>query len=1315
MKAAYRNLEFLRAMSILKLFILVLQVLALRPNIVASQEYESITYYIKSHPNTTCSQGLCMTLSEFATQSRVVEYGDVTLRFSTGIHLLDRQVNVQSFTAGIYMYRYSMTGNPNALPELKSAITCSGSSEGVGFSFSNIPKLEIKYLSFFSCGYEGNPVDSIIKVDNSNLRMDSTSFQHNVVASSTIILNHSNMSASDCFFTDNVGITGGGVALSVSNSSIARFRGSTAFVRNKCIGHGSGGAISLHGSILYMVSSEGQPAYYTEFSNQSTSMQVFSGAIYFIYNSVQISESIRGDGGGIYAFDSAIVIQGKGTFRNNRAFSGGAISIYYSKLGLNGEIEFINNFGASTGGALEILSSLFSCRGNSIYKGNEAHYLGGAVTFRESDAILVGEYTVENSIAEQGAVFGVLNSYIRVNGSILSYNNTSTYGILKILRSELRIYGTLNLTENKHGLHAFMSKVYITGNFIASRNRGNDPNVGVISSCIHLQNATMSIADMSSIEDNIGTPFILLQSILTLTGIATITGNADEQISGGMYLVNSTVIFKSLQINTSRNSGKNGGAFFLSEDSTLLFSDSVEFNMSGNTAERGGEIFVKDVVTFQYCDPKTTFFVQYGVKRQCFFQIYGNDMLNKHMIFADNTASLGGNDLYGGLLDICESGFQNSTKSGISIFLAMSNFTKNRKSNSSSISSDPFTVCFCENQSLRCDQKVAIFHVRRGEEFSVSLAAAGQANGIVPAVVRAQFNQIDILDTALAPNQAIQQSGQHCQPFNYTVFSAKDYVELSLYADGPCRDLGNSSRTVQVHLLDCPIGLQLAFGRCICHPQIQHLTDTCLSGSGEIKRSTNWWIGVQYFNRSFEGFITYPHCPFDYCRKEEMFISLEYPDSQCALNRSGILCGACQHGLSLTLGGSECDKCDSAITTPIVLLVALIAGVVLVITLLVLRLNVAIGTINGLVFYANIVSVNKAVFFPAGDSNILTVFTAWLNFDLGIKICFYNGLDMYMKAWLQFLFPLYIWLLIAIIVVCCHYSTKISRLFGRNPVACLSTLILLSYTKILQNIITVLAFTTIEYPDNRRHAVWLQDANIRYLSGKHIPLFAVALCALVFLFIPYTVFLTTGPWIQTKINSGFIRKLNRYLNPFFDAYYAPFKPHHRYWPGALLILRCILLLIFSLNKYGNIGLNLLAITVVIVVIFILRQLTGHLYRSRALEILEISFLLNLFLLSAFTYHVTLSDGNKGALIYSSVGFAFTQFSGIVLYHIYIQTKGYKLCIKLKKMFHSKTRGQERTIAGDSDEASLESYRCEQNVNTTELYIDLRESLLEDRI
>ena len=187
-------------------------------------------------------------------------------------------------------------------------------------------------------------------------------------------------------------------------------------------------------------------------------------------------------------------------------------------------------------------------------------------------------------------------------------------------------------------------------------------------------------------------------------------------------------------------------------------------------------------------------------------------------------------------------------------------------------------------------------------------------------------------------------------------------------------------------------------------------------------------------------------------------------------------------------------------------------GILLVGVLVATNLTVSVETIDGLIFYANIVQPNEAIFFPGvSGSSFLSVFITWLNLDLGIETCFYSGLDAYAKTWLQFVFPIYIWLIMTMIIVFSHYSTTVARLSGRNAVPVLATLFLLSYTKLLRTIITAFSSTVLE---GKKSAVWLYDGNVLYLQGKHVPLFLAALLLLLTLSLPYTTLLLLAPLLQ---------------------------------------------------------------------------------------------------------------------------------------------------------------------------------------------------------
>ena len=99
----------------------------------------------------------------------------------------------------------------------------------------------------------------------------------------------------------------------------------------------------------------------------------------------------------------------------------------------------------------------------------------------------------------------------------------------------------------------------------------------------------------------------------------------------------------------------------------------------------------------------------------------------------------------------------------------------------------------------------------------------------------------------------------------------------------------------------------------------------------------------------------------------------------------------CRPGLSLSLGSSRCIQCSDNWRRDLIGIVvaAFIAGIALVIFMLALNMTVAVGTLNGILFYANIVAANADTYFlPFRTPGFVTVFISWLNFDIDIDVCF---------------------------------------------------------------------------------------------------------------------------------------------------------------------------------------------------------------------------------------------------------------------------------------------------------------------------------------
>lgn len=62
----------------------------------------------------------------------------------------------------------------------------------------------------------------------------------------------------------------------------------------------------------------------------------------------------------------------------------------------------------------------------------------------------------------------------------------------------------------------------------------------------------------------------------------------------------------------------------------------------------------------------------------------------------------------------------------------------------------------------------------------------------------------------------------------------------------------------------------------------------------------------------------------------------------------------------------------------------------------------------------------------------LSAFISWLNLDLGISMCFFDGLTTYVETWLQFVFPLYTMSLVGAMIIASSYSSQVTRLLGSD-------------------------------------------------------------------------------------------------------------------------------------------------------------------------------------------------------------------------------------------------------------------------------------------
>lgn len=374
---------------------------------------------------------------------------------------------------------------------------------------------------------------------------------------------------------------------------------------------------------------------------------------------------------------------------------------------------------------------------------------------------------------------------------------------------------------------------------------------------------------------------------------------------------------------------------------------------------------------------------------------------------------------------------------------------------------------------------------------------------------------------------------------------------------------------------------------------------------------------------------------------------------QCDIGRSGMLCGTCQSNLSLSLGSSHCIPCSTRWSTVLaVLTIAFFAGIALVALLLVLNLTVAAGTLNGIVFYANVMAANTSTFLPFSKPNFATVFISWINLEIGFDICFFAGMDAYWKTLLQLAFPMYVILLVVMVIFISERSTKFARLVAkRNPVATLATLILLSYTKFLSTIIASLSFAILKYPDNSRRILWLPDATVKYLQGKHIILFILAIAILLAGFI-YTMLLFSWQWIlKYQDRKIFMWTRHQKLCYFIEPYHAPYTFEQRYWTGLLLFSRVILYLISAVNIIGDPRVSLASTNILIGLLILVKGvLKKKIYKNWSIDLMEMIIYFNIISLAVLTL-LTESIKIQGTFAYCSIMITFASFLIVVLFHV----------------------------------------------------------------
>ena len=859
-------------------------------------------------------------------------------------------------------------------------------------------------------------------------------------------------------------------------------------------------------------------------------------------------------------------------------------------------------------------------------------------------------------------------------------------------------------------------------------------------SAISVIESTVQILGNVSVMSSSQTFLLSSTSNVTISGNALFANNMDTVITAysGSVSMSGCVSFHN-------NTGTKGGAMAL-YSSILNIERNTRAHFDYNSAtDTGGALYVGGM---NELDPINF--------HPCFYHLlnYSDEDANYSLSFEGNRANKGGEHIYGAHMQraciVAGHELVDPVKSNeVQQFFK---FDPGYDTSLSAVSSNPTRVCLCSDdgkpQCANISHIIKEITVCPGDTFTLPAVVVGGDFGTTTGTVHANFKPLHGSSAAvLKPDYTYAHwitSYNGCTNVKYSVYSKHsealmyltaidvaqsaimDYSsirgrlesDIGLYHSDKLigQDLLTTPVFIDITLLPCPLGFTLVGEPpgCDCAKLLSENNVTCIIANRTLSWTNCMWLNVSHSKMASITDIyrveIADYCSPEYCKMGIKLVNFQNDhdsDAQCAFNHTGRLCGGCKENYSLAIGSSHCIHCPNNNNLALLIFFAA-AGFLLVFFITALNLTFSIGLLNGIIFYANIVWTYKSLLFP-DDSNsgiiFLKTFIAWLNLDFGIETCFFQGMDAFWKTWLQFLFPFYIWIISGAIIVCCRYSSRMTNIFGNRAVPVLATLLCLSYVKLMQTIINGLAFSVLKTsPDNSTVIVWSLDGNLRYGQFPHIFLLLAVLVALLLLWAPYTIALIFTQWFR-KLSFLRICKCTVVYKPFYDCQFACLKDKHHYWHGTLLLVRGIHLVIYALTSTSAPAVNLFLLHLS-AMLLLLYEVYMQLYRSKSVQLLHGSILLNLAVLGGSVVYAELVEGQKTVAIVLSVSVVFVQFWVLIFFNL--ATAVYPLHSKIWYRYR-------RRYDNFEDDSESNSEVQERSVNNGNYFSKFRDSILDNTL
>ena len=854
---------------------------------------------------------------------------------------------------------------------------------------------------------------------------------------------------------------------------------------------------------------------------------------------------------------------------------------------------------------------MFSGHSVVTFINNTANY-GGAVVFSDSYVTIEEHSTVtfNSNIAEysNGGAFVCFNNSIvtiKDNSNVTFNSNKASqsggaihsYSMCKI---EFKGNSTLSFIKNTARdsggviLSNPLSEITFEGNSTITF----DGNIADNGGTFYVTNSTITFKDTSMISfynnkarQNGGVGYFSLDSkgIFEGTTIMNYYNNIAEQNAGVLYSINSKIFFKgnSMLTLTHNRATSNGGAFHFDHHSDVLFSQFTNVTLDHNIALYGGAVLANDhssikitgnsVLQFANNEAtmgggaaniihNSTFILKYHItvnftsnKAQ-----YGGSILldasaaminydNNSINFINNDARILGNSIYQDITDrdLCSRGCITDRVVGISTEFIATPPNELRFY-------DP-AVCIDDDNDTQCN-RYYVQNIMPGSDIVIPACVLDYYNYSVestPFLVQSEISSDYIIDgpeqILIGCNSAFQGISILSDPFLPKPTNLSVDIKLNINHNPDWKQI---SVTLVFELSQCHPGFWQSSKLQECECYNANDIVFCSGSSSTIKRG--YWFG------SVTGKPTVTYCPINYCNFTCCETSNGYyhlspiRNDQCRSHRSGVACGSCKYGYTLSFDSTEClniESCTVGQTVMVILLTVTYWIAIVIIVFTIMYYRVGIGYMYCITYYYSIADIILSQNLQASRGLYLTVSImsscSKLTPQFLGELCLINGMSGIDQQFIHFIHPTTIIVILIAISLSARSSVRISAFISRAIIRVICLLLLLSYTSIAST--SLLLMRSLLFHDIDKVYTYVSP-DIEYFHGRHLAYGIVALLCIVTIVIGLPLLLIIEPLINHKIN--FTR-----IKPLLDQFQGCYTDKYHCFAGYYMICRLVLIAI----------------------------------------------------------------------------------------------------------------------------------------------------------